>query len=312
LILNVAVSSPALTVNDAGKLAAFELLCSFTTLPPFSAGPVSVTTPTEEAPPATADGLSANEATLGRAIVRLVSFETPPLVAVIFATCCFETTTVCAVTFAELWPDGIVIIAGTVAVELLLDKETVIPAGPATPFRPTVTVEESPPATVPGLTPIDASDAGPIVRPAVLDSPLNVAVMITDVEALTPDVPTVNVTLLLPPETVTDAGTDAAGLLLESVTVEPVNPAGPLSVTVAVELAPPTTAVGFKVTDANDAGITLSGADCQPPPVSAMSTPFDWTLTAVVGTGKLADVEPAEKAIVPEPPTPSPLGMMFT
>ena len=73
----------------------------------------------------------------------------------------------------------------------------------------------------------------------------------TDVEAVTPVVLTVNVALLAPAATVTLAGTVAVDvLLLERETAAPPVSAGPLSVTVPVEdCTPPVTLVGLSISE---------------------------------------------------------------
>ena len=87
-----------------------------------------------------------------------------------------------------------------------------------------------------------------------------------DVDTTTMDVLTVKVALLLPAGTVTLEGTLAAPLLLESVTCAPPAGAGPLSVTVPVEdCTPPTTLVGFNVSEETVGGVTVSVADCVTP-----------------------------------------------
>jgi hypothetical protein len=60
---------------------------------------------------------------------------------------------------------------------------------------------------------------------------------------------TVKFALLAPAATVTLAGALAAALSLESITCAPPVGAGPLSVTVPVDCAPPVTLVGFSVTE---------------------------------------------------------------
>lgn len=88
-----------------------------------------------------------------------------------------------------------------------------------------------------------------------------------EVDTRTIDVFTVKVALLLPPGTVTLAGTLAAPLLLERVTCAPPAGAGPLSVTVPVEdCTPPTTLVGFNVSEETVGGVTVSDADWLAPP----------------------------------------------
>jgi hypothetical protein len=56
--VNVADDAPAPTVTDVGTLAEVLLLDSETETPPVPAGPVSVTVPLDETPPARVDGLS--------------------------------------------------------------------------------------------------------------------------------------------------------------------------------------------------------------------------------------------------------------
>lgn len=84
--------------------------------------------------------------------------------------------------------------------------------------------------------------------------------MTADVWLATPLVVTVNVVDVLPAGTVTLTGTVAAGFPLESVTTAPPLGAAALSVTVPVELAPPVTLVGFRVTEERtaDGGNTVS------------------------------------------------------
>ncbi len=83
--------------------------------------------------------------------------------------------------------------------------------------------------------------------------------MVTGVEAPTTLVETVNVALVLPPATVTLAGTVAAEvLLLDSDTATPPAGAALLSVTVPWEVLPPTTLVGLSVTVLNAGGATVT------------------------------------------------------
>ena len=94
--------------------------------------------------------------------------------------------------------------------------------------------------------------------------------MVTGVDAATALVLIVNVVPVLPAGTVTLEGTLAAALLLESVTAAPPAGAGPLSVTVPVDVCePPVTLAGFIVSEetvGRGGGITVSEADVLAPP----------------------------------------------
>ena len=86
------------------------------------------------------------------------------------------------------------------------------------------------------------------VRLAVLVTPFSVAEIVALVDFDTTLVETVKVAVLAPAATSTLGGTVAiAVLLLERVTVAPPVGAGPVSVTVPVEVLPPVTVVGFKL-----------------------------------------------------------------
>jgi hypothetical protein len=70
----------------------------------------------------------------------------------------------------------------------------------------------------------------------------------------------VNVALVCPAETVTLAGMPTTALLSCRVTKAPPGGAGPLRVTVPVELFPPVTVSGLNVTDETSNGFTVKVA----------------------------------------------------
>ena len=80
---------------------------------------------------------------------------------------------------------------------------------------------------------------------------------------------TVKVALVAPAGTVTVKTVEHAPLLSESATTAPPAGAGPFSVTVPIESptsGPPTTLVGFRVSDTRTAGSTVSEAVRVAPP----------------------------------------------
>jgi hypothetical protein len=95
---------------------------------------------------------------------------------------------------------------------------------------------------------------------------------VTEIDAATALVLTVNVALVAPAATVTLEGTVAAAvLLLESATCAPPAGAAPLNVTVPVEEFPPVIVEGFSVNEervggGGGAGVTVSEADLVTPP----------------------------------------------
>jgi hypothetical protein len=81
-------------------------------------------------------------------------------------------------------------------------------------------------------------------------------------------------------------------LLLESATLVPPGPAGPLRLTVPVELLPPTTVVGLRLIDANVAGVRVSVADFEFAPNPAVIFTVVFAFTAVVATSNTAVLPP--------------------
>src|SRR5436190_18996093 len=85
--------------------------------------------------------------------------------------------------------------------------------------------------------------------------------MIATVPTVTVFVATVNLAVVAPAATVTDAGTVATlVLLLVNATTAPPAGAAPLSVTVPVLFAPPVSVAGFRVIEAS-AGLTISALE---------------------------------------------------
>jgi hypothetical protein len=172
------------------------------------------------------------------------------------------TFSVSTVNVADVAPDETVTDAGTVATPgSALSSETVVPPAGAGPVSVTVPVEDERATTVRGFSVRLRRSAGRTVNSAVFVVPPSRAEIVTGVEVPTPKAVTVNVAEVEPAATVTDAGTVAADVSeLVSETLEPPEGAGPLSVTVPVEVAPLVTVVGLSVTDDGTGGTTVNVA----------------------------------------------------
>lgn len=171
-----------------------------------------------------------------------------------------------------VWPNAIVILAGTDTAGLLLDRLTCTPPRSAGTSRVTVPVAPCPPVTEAGLT--LTSDTAPVPVPIGLITSVavvefaDVAVMVAVTEPVTEEVDTLKVPLDWPCGIVMLAGTVAAPLLLDRFTNTPPAPAAAERVTVPVELWPALTSVGFRVTPDKLAcpgpeGLMVSEADAE-------------------------------------------------
>lgn len=190
-------------------------------------------------------------------------------------------------------PPATVTESGTVALALLEDRLTTAPPLGARPLSVTVPVEVEPPVTVDGVSVSPESTAGLIVSLAVWVTPFIVPVIVTDVEADTPDVATVNVAVVAPPETGTLAGGVAPALLEPRLTESPPVGAGLLNVTIPVDELPPTTELGARVTLVSVGGVIVRVAVSDTVPWLAVMTAATWLATAVVLMRNVAELAPA-------------------
>jgi len=160
-------------------------------------------------------------------------------------------------------PAATVTEAGTVAAELLLVSVTSAPPAGAGPLSLTVfEIVDVPPRTDAGTSVTAEGLGGCKVKVAVTVNPLYVDEIVTGVLAATAKVVMVKAGETdAPAAMVTEAGTVALGLLLDSVTTAPPAGAGPLSKTV-FELVdmPPTTDTGDNVTEVTATAVQ-AGAD---------------------------------------------------
>ncbi|PWB65156.1 MAG: hypothetical protein C3F14_05800, partial [Deltaproteobacteria bacterium] len=211
-----------------------------------------------------------------------------------------EEVTVFVVTWnvAVVEPAATTTVDGTVAVDvLLLVNDTEAPPAGAGPFSVTVPVETVPPFTVVGLKDSDDSEGRFTVRVEERVTPLNEAEMVAVVEEETGKVVIGKVAVLLPPATVTFAGTVAAvSLLLVKDTTIPPAGADAESVTVPVEPFPPVTEEGEREREdsvGGGSGKTVSVEDRVTPPYSPEIDTAVEAVTGRVATANVALVAPA-------------------
>jgi hypothetical protein len=112
---------------------------------------------------------------------------------------------------------------------------------------------------------------------------------------------TVTEALVAPAPIVTDPGTTATELLLESATVMPPLGAGPVRLTEALDVTPPATLVGSKVTLLRAAGTTVSVNPFDTPSAAAVTVTDVEEVTLLVVTVNVFEVVP--EAMVIEPGT---------
>lgn len=206
------------------------------------------------------------------------------------------------VKLALVCPAWTVTLEGTVATDvLLLESVTLAPPDGAAPVRVTVPVELLPPLTLVGLRVSEESVTpeldGFMVSEACWELLPSVAVITAVVVEPTDVVVTVKLLLVDPEGTVTLLGTLAEELLLLKLTTVPPAGAAELRVTVPVELAPPVTLVGLRVSEESVtlplAGLMVSEACRELLPSVAVMTAVVVVVTDVVVTVKFALVDPA-------------------
>lgn len=168
----------------------------------------------------------------------------PAKEAVMFAEVEEFTPLVVTAKVAEVNPDGTVTEAGTMAAEEPEERETTSPEGPAPPDKVTLPVAVAPPTTEVGVNVTVETAAGVIVRRAVWETLLKVAVRVTGVLTETPFVLSTKDVEEDPDGTVTEAGVMAAALVDCSVTTSPALPATLVRCTVTSAFVPPTTELG--------------------------------------------------------------------
>jgi hypothetical protein len=174
---------------------------------------------------------------------------------------------------AVVAPAGIVTLSGTYAVRPVVQSSIDNPPVGAAAEIVTVPVEDEPPVTADGFTETEESVTfvveAVMLSAAVFVTLPKLAVIVAAAVEDTDLVVIVKVAVVLPDDTVTDAGTVALALLLESATVAPPKGAALLSLTVPVTDGPPVTLAAPRVRDdrvADVAALTARVAVLLAPP----------------------------------------------
>lgn len=188
------------------------------------------------------------------------------IVAVVFVVTAKDFT----VNVADVLPAAIVAVLGTVAALESLFSETFNPPAGAADVIVTVPMLVFPPFTEVGLRVTAVNVGAVIVSIAVWLWSLKVAEIVAVFCAATANDLTVNVADVLPDATVTEEGTVAEVVLLDSLTAIPPAGAVRLSETVPVELVPPATVVGLRLNDARLGGVTVRLAAFETDPAFAV------------------------------------------
>jgi hypothetical protein len=190
-------------------------------------------------------------------------------------------------------PAATVTEAGTVALVLLDDRLTLSPLEGAGPLRVTVPVELLPPTTEVGEIAMLCSAEGVTASIVVFVTEPKTAVMVAVVVVATDEVVIVKVAVEPPAATFTEVGTVTLVVLDDKLTLVAPGPAGPVRVTVPVEVFPPTRVLGDTVRPDSCAAVIASVADfvvlpCEPVILTVVYAP-----TAEVPILNVTDVAPA-------------------
>jgi hypothetical protein len=178
--------------------------------------------------------------------VRVTVWDAPAIVAVITTVCalelCVEAALAVAVKTALVADAGTVTLAGIVSAVELSERETLIPPEGAVPLRATVQLLVAPGARLAGLhcreEMVMAAGAVRAIE-ACAELPLSPAVMVAVWLVVAVPALAVNVAVVDPALTLTDAEESVSRvLLLETETVAPPEGAAPLRVTVQLLVAP--------------------------------------------------------------------------
>lgn len=211
-----------------------------------------------------------------------------------------DAAVVVMVNVADAAPVGTVTVVGADAGPFVTETLTLMPPEAATPLIVTVACEIFPPTTLVGLS-VSLVTCGAHTRRAPDAEPALVEALIDTLTFdLTGSVFTVNVAELAPAGMVTlvTAGAAAVPSLVARLTTVAFA-AGPLSVTVAWVVPPPSRPLGLNVTPAGEAGPTFTVAVAEWPPAEAVIVMETAFVCGDVVIGNVVDVAPAGTVTLP-------------
>ena len=253
LIANVPDVAPPATLQDV-TAAAVLLLDSAIVIPALGAGPLNVSVPVDGLPPMTAAGLTL---TLTAAGAMMVSFADAVDPAVVMVTVVSLRTGIVVIVNVPVLAPPATVATVTFADASLAAMAIVSPPLGAAALRVMDPAADLLPSTLVGLSLIAVTTGGIMV--SVAPAAVPETVIFAAVCVATGTVVTVNVPVVLPPETM-HVLTVAAGSLLVSWNVMPVDGAADPSVNVPVEVLPPVTDVGLSVMPAAVGGLIVKSA----------------------------------------------------
>jgi len=224
---------------------------------------------------------------------RAVVFTTPS-VAVRVTTFVFASLKVETVKVTEAAPAGTRTVAGTEAtVGSELTRVTVTPPAGAAEVSATVPTVSKPPWRFRGAMLIDLTTAAETVKVLALVCEPTVPTIVAVESAATGCVAIRKVPEVPPGRIRMKPGTVALARSEVKVIVTPPGPAGPFNVTVPIELMPPKTVGGLKVSDVAIGEVTVNVEVTVTPSAIAESVTDASVATGTVWTGKVAVVAPA-------------------
>ena len=289
----VAASRPASTVTVAGAVTPECPTAMLTMHPPAGALPVSLINPVTVLPPTGVLLRKLIVKTRGASTFNVPLTERLPVVPVTTTFVSSPVTDVVAEKIAVVAFAGTVTDAGTLTSGFALINVTTVPPTGAGDCNVTIPGVESPPVTLAGVNVTVRITGAAITSVPDLVTPLSVARIAALTFAATAFVVTVTAAFTAPAGIVTFAGTVASAMDELTSTTTPPAGAGVSMVIVAVDVLPPATDVGERVTEIGAGPRTVSDVVTVTPLLVALSVAIAFVWMSVVATGNVAVDAPA-------------------